>query len=631
MIFYVDQKNGDDQRDAPFCSLKAALAAIKERRQAGDESSATIALTSDYYLEEPLLIDQPSITLTSEGERKRIIGGIRLEGWQEDTFNGFPCYSAPMPKGFAPFTDLWVNGRRADATRYPAEGEIPALETENPREEKTENLNAHSKWIKADLSGVEGVEDAIINYFHYWVDEHSPIESYDPKTGKLTMAYASRFMINTDLTTTAGMKFYLTNIPSTFGKENEWYLDRKNRRVYYAGKVQEAYAPTLQKLFEIKADGVKFCNVEIAYSCGNYQSTEGGEEGEIFGSDIQSVCWAPAAITFEGAKDCAVENCLLHHLGIHAIEIKTGCKSIRIENNTLSDLGAGGIKIFGGAAEEDPALATAHCTIKGNEIAHCGKRYAAGCGILANHTSYLEISENHIHHTDYTGISVGWVWGYGPSSSFANRIIDNHIHHIGMGRLSDLGGIYLLGPQSGTIVAENRIHHITAAHYGGWGIYTDEGSSEMTIEKNVVFCTKHGSFHQHYGANNLVRNNIFAFGGDGLQITRHEPHTTVILQNNIIYTDHTPAYHWDEKRQGILSLESRGNLLWDQSGPLEITNGLSLEEWQTLYGKDQGSIEAAPHFQDAEHFDFTLAPDSPAIALGFEPLSGFLASGKEEN
>ena len=645
-IIYVSPLHGEDQGDGvrtPYRTLHHALAAIKERRAAGERQPYTIVLQEDYYARETLLIDQPNVTVTSLGERKKIIGGVRLEGWKDDVFNGVPCQSAPLPEGVGPFTDLWVDEVRADATRYPREGEIPALETENPREKKSENLFTPSKWIKADLTGVDGVEDAIINYYHYWIDEHSPIESYDPETKKLTMTYASRFMINTDLSTTAGMKFFLTHVPSTFGKKNEWYLDHKTRTVYYAGKPKIAYAPTLQKLIEIRAEGVELRNLEIVCSRGDYRSTAMGNGIDAFGSDIQSVCWAPAAVTFENAKNCSVEGCLLHHLGIHAVEIKTGCTAIRIENNTVTDLGAGGIKIFGGAAEEDPALATTHCVIRGNEISHCGKRYAAGCGILANHTSHLEISENHIHHTDYSGISVGWVWGYAPSSTFGNTIRRNHIHHIGMGRLSDMGGIYLLGRQPGTVVSENRIHHVTAAHYGGWGIYTDEGSSDIVIENNVVFCTKHASFHQHYGSNNLVRNNIFAFGGYGVRISRYETHDTVLLQKNIILVDGVPAFEHDDRHQGILSVKSEKNLYWSTNGALEMFNGLSLEEWQNLpslpsaasfehdtqQNKDVGSIQADPMFKDANNFDFTLLPDSPATALGFRPIHGFPATEKK--
>ncbi|MBQ8893872.1 MAG: right-handed parallel beta-helix repeat-containing protein [Clostridia bacterium] len=624
-VFYVSPAHGSDHADGmntPFKTLHRTMDAIRALRAEGDQRPFTVALTEDYYLEEPLLIDQPAVTLESCGGRKRIIGGFKIENWQEDIFNGVSCRSAKV--GARVFTDLWVNGKRADATRYPREGELPALDTEQNFKKTSDNLLASSQWIIADLKEVEGVEDAIINYYHYWIDEHSPIESYDPETGKLVMKYASRFLINTEEGSTAKMNFYLTNVPSTFGTENEWYLERKTGKVYYCGEATEAYAPTLPRLLEIAAEDVRIRDLEFLCTQGDYLSQQ-PEDPRPYASDIQSVCWAPGAIIFENAGRCSIENCILHHLGIHGIEIRTGCESIRIENNLIEDLGAGGIKIFGGASEEAPALATAHCTIRGNEIAHCGKRYAAGCGILANHTSHLEIAENHIHHMDYTGISVGWVWGYAPSSTYGNIIRRNHIHHIGMGRLSDMGGIYLLGKQPGTVVSENRIHHVTSANYGGWGIYTDEGSSYITIENNVVFCTKDASFHQHYGSNNIVRNNIFAFGGHGIQISRREDHETVLAECNIILTQNAPAYH---PKEGIHTLRSSKNLFWDLGGEVQMIDQ-PLEEWQQA-GKDAGSIVADPLFENAAEFDFTLKESSPALKLGFKPLKGFLANGKGE-
>jgi len=688
---YVSQELGNDHRysgltpvpdefgNGPFKTLNRALLSVGQRRVAGFKRPISIAIIGDYYIDKtitandfnatvPKTLSLDGVTITSYKERSRVIGGIKILGWKKDTFNGVSCISAVLPQKANgerwDFVDLFVNGIRADNTRFPESGYLKALDTETNFKTIGETpLFAPSKWFiahKEDLEKVAGIEDATVSFYHYWVDEHTAVESYDRESGKLVLKYPSRFTISTIYSPeehTSALKYYLENIPTMFKNANEWYLDRNIGKVYYIPKNSdidldtiEAYAPTVNKLFDfsgteeesikdIRFSGLDFMCTRSDYvsryvknpESGKYECKENTDEG--YASDIQSACYANGAISFKFADRCTVEDCIIRHVGTYGVEVREGCRNIRIENNLFEDLGAGGVRIFGGDADADPRFVTECCVVRRNRILGCGKKLAAGCGILLCHASNNEISENEIAYLDYTGISVGWVWGYTPSSTYGNIIKDNHIHHVGQGRLSDMGGIYLLGKQQGTVVSGNRIHDISSAHYGGWGIYTDEGSSYITIENNVVYNTKCESFHQHYGSYNIVRNNIFAFGSACVRVSQNEMHDCAAFENNIFVVNGNNVYSNSTSMNQFIA---RNNIVFDLSGKepvmFKTTDErivISFDKWTRIVGKDKGSIILDPKFSDITKFDFTLSDDSPAAEFGFKPIKGFTASGKE--
>ena len=650
--------------DGPFKTIERAIDMVAELRIGGCIRPLTIALCDDYYLSSPIILSASNlttrfgsdygidgITITSFGGMKKIVGGIKLDGWKKDVFNGKECISCTLEKdenGNTPiFTDLIVNGKRADFTRFPKDVTLKGTAVENPWPRKWEQFHP-SKWFDAipkDLENIEGIEDAIVSFYHYWIDEHSPVESYDKKSGRMVLKYPSRFNLSVqyDPPITSDLHYYLENLPQFFESENEWYLDRKSGVVYYIPTAGtnisdiQVYAPTCTSLFEIYGTketpifDIRISGLELLCTKGDYASkgsvSLSDNEDEVYASDAQSVCLAPGAINYTYAHGCELSNCHLYGLGVHSININEGCKNIRIENNSVQESAAGGIRIFGGEHGCDIEDETSYIFIRKNLIKSIGLRYEAACGILLCHAHDCEISDNEICFTGYSGISCGWRWGYRKSSTYRNIIKNNHIHHIGRGKMSDLGGIYTLGIQKGTVISGNHIHDVTSSHYGGNGIYLDEGSGGILAEDNLVYDIKTASFLLHYGKDNIIRNNIFAFSELCVEVGRREMHENVLFERNIFVTEGNPIIARSDFSPYVVN--GNNNIIFDTKNEKPImhkskTTSLlhETENFCDELAKDFGAIFCDPKFADLEKRDFSLCDDSPAFEkIGFKKFT----------
>jgi hypothetical protein len=275
------------------------------------------------------------------------------------------------------------------------------------------------------------------------------------------------------------------------------------------------------------------------------------------------------------------------------------------------------------SAPEDDERVASHISVLDNLIAHGGRVHPAAVGVWIGHSHHNRLAGNEIADLYYTGVSVGWSWGYGRSLAHDNLVERNHIHDIGQGVLSDMGGIYTLGLSPGSALRLNRIHDVESFDYGGWGIYPDEGTTGMLIEENVVFRCKSAPFHQHYGRENEVQNNVFAFGRTAqLMRTREEEHNSFTMLHNIVYWKEG-ALLGSNWTNGKFRLDY--NLYWNAGKQLFNFAGKSLDEWRKS-GQDQNSIIADPLFVDPDKGDFRLRPGSPAERIGFHPID-FTVSG----
>ena len=643
--------------DGPLATPQRARDLLRAHRRASVPSApAEVRLHGGRYrLSEPLVFgpeDSGPITWTAApGETPVLSGAVPIGGWRLETLRGLPVWTADVSallRVDGPFRSLFVNGERRSRPRLPKEGywRIESVPGRSLGGDHWKTLFEGSDTFVAAPGSVQpwrnlGDVDAVV--LHFWIEERLPLASVDPAT-RLVRTGRKTLMALVDEKGDAFPRYWVENVLEALAP-GEWYLDRSSERLHYAPRPGEqpettvVEVPVLTSLLRLEGEPERERFVEglrfegIAFEHAAVPAAEPA---------VQAAWTTPGTLVLRGARNVSIEEGRMAGLGGYAVEIGPGCRGVRVAGNEIVDVGAGGVKVDGSDAAGDPRLRTTAVAVTDNHVHAIGRVLPSAIGVLVRHAADVEVAHNHIHDTFYTAISAGWVWGYAPSVTNAIRIERNHIHDVGQGVLSDMGGVYTLGIQPGSVVRGNLVHDVRAAGYGGWAIYPDEGSSHLVIEDNVAFDTTGHVFHQHYGNENTVRNNVFAFGGEGvLALSRGPAHNggrgavAFTLERNILVSDGKPVIASglsdDAAAAAGRPFLSDLNLFWDVSGtPVALGDGrgagqgglrkaYDLAGWQAL-GLDQHSLAADPRFVDLAGRDFRLAPDSPAFALGFRPI-----------
>ena len=656
IVFYVASNGSDNwsgqlsspnrsETDGPFASVHGARDAIRELKgeHGGKLPQAVTVFVRDgiYVLDEPIIFtaedsgtEECPVTFAAYRDENPIIsGGKSITGWKQVTVNGKQMWAAEIDEvreGRWFFRNLWVNGQRRIRARHPNQGylkiaEVPDVTPEMQWHEGQTRFQFH----EGDMEAWKTAGDAEVVAMTRWVESHLPIKNVDETEHMVEFDKRSVFRLE------SGDQYYVEHALELLDVPGEWYLNRKTGTLYYMpmpdedmGKA-EVIAPVLEQIvrFEGKPEAGEFVE-HLAFRGLTFSHTEWyfpeGYQSQWPKPDVggfsQAAIGVPGSIYGEGVRQCVFEGCTLAHFGAYGIELSRGCKNNRIASSDIFDLGAGGVRIGETVIRDDESEQTHDNEIIDCRICEGGLFYHSGIGVWIGQSYNNRIIHNDIHDFYYTGISVGWTWGYGPALARGNIVESNHIHHIGIRSngdgpiLSDMGGIYTLGMQPGTVVRGNIFHDTAGFRYGGWGIYFDEGSTHIVAENNIVYRTTNGGFHQHYGRENVVRNNILVLARDSqVQRTRPEEHVSFTFERNVVY--------WREGDMlsgnlGNFNIAFDHNLYYcEDDGKMQFGN-LSWDEWRAK-GMDENSMIADPLFVAPEKDDFHLKPDSPAFKIGF--------------
>ena len=649
---YVSPDGSDTNAGTLAAPLKT-VAAAKEKLKAlkgvvGENERVTVWLRGGRYEFDDTLYftkdDLPNVTFAAyDGEEVVFSGAKEIAGFREETVNGVRAFvkhlDASDPAGFK---SLFRGDDQLPVARYPETGYFTVKKTAPEDDLWTEENTPWSMTLgqrsfyadPADLAvPFTNPTDVQVRILHYWHDELMFLTGIDRVTGKLSLSRPSGMMIR-DID-----RYYFENVFEAMNEPGEWYLNNETNTLYYVPQPGETAdgcvlrASSLERLVDINGvSGIGFERIRFTETDWTVPSPGGWWAGWRTEYDIdapQAALDVRGVVEVNYAENVSFVNCEFTNLGADGVKFMNGVKHSRGDSCLFRNIAATGVFVGGANCLPEEPDCTADITVTNNLITGYGRKFFCAIGIQVTYCDGAEISHNEITDGYYTAISDGWVWGYGYQLTNHIRITDNLVYNIGQGWLSDMGGIYTLGIQPGTVISGNVFHNIAAdpgqGGYGGWGVYLDEGSSQITVEKNLTYACGSDSYHLHYGADNIVRNNIFALSAESQirVVSRYEGHKTADFTDNIILTDgKTPVF---SHAQDAKTFTATGNILWDATNGARIfltkdddrNNAMSLATAQRkgLIGKN---TVADPQFADPLHFDFTLKETSPALKKGFE-------------
>jgi hypothetical protein len=510
----------------------------------------------------------PTVIEAADGENPVVSGGVALQGWKKlsAVVPGLPevargkVYEADAPViggHVLSFRQLWVNGSKAVRAKETNDDDqmerilsvdkkrqemwIPAPKrVKLPTRSGQMEMIIHQMWAIGVLriKTMEKIGDRL--KLQFWEPE-SHIEFGHPWPAAV-MDSAHKQNGNS--------AFFLANALELLDEPGEWYEDVVKGKVYYWPRAGEdmssvtAVAPVLTSLVRVTGtidrpvSYIEWKGVSFSYSTWMRPSEAGhvplqagmylldAYKLKIPGTPdkkgLENQAWIgrpPGAVEISYCDHISFRGCHFEHLASSGLDFIRGTFADSVTDCLFKDIGGTGIQVgvYSDEAYEthlpyDPSDRREVCGyeyIGNNLVTDCTNEDWGCVGISAGYVHDVQIVHNEVSEVSYSGICVGWGWTKTVNCLRNNRIVGNYVHHYAK-HMYDVGGIYTLSAQPGTLITENRIdsiyHPVYAHDPKHWFyFYFDEGSSFITIRNN--WCPGDKFMHNANGPGNDWENN----------------------------------------------------------------------------------------------------------------------------
>jgi hypothetical protein len=638
---YYVAPNGNDAnpgtKDKPFATPERARNQIRQQRASGPlpAGGATVELSGGVYeLSRPFELtaadsgaeNAPIVYRSRQGETVKLVAGREVTGWKQVTDPGVLNRLDASARGQVWQADLKALGITAAAgidkaqiyqsdpglelffqdapmtlARYPNSGYMTiagALNANGVR--KTGDVTSpDGRFICDDPRPARWVGEKRIWLHGFWVwdwaDQRIPLGKVDPA------AHTLSFPVRPGQTYTIriGQWFYAENVLPELDSPGEWYLDHDTSILYFW---PPAPLSSGKAVVSVVSDPIRLSDVSNVSLRGLVIEAGRG-----------------SAILVNGGRNVRVVSCTIRNMGNWGVRAVGGTRH-GVVGCDVYQMGQGGIHLEGG-----------------------DRRTLTPAGHYADN--------NYIHHTArWDPVYQQAIALFGVGNRATHNLIDS-VPHVAIGfsgndqtieyneisratfQSNDAGAVYTSPPDEtwsmrGHKIRFNYLHDIHGFKGKGCiGVYLDDCFSSAEISGNIFYDVATAILIGG-GRDNIMTNNMFincgkAFSIDARGLGWAKGVGKFATKELIDLKYKQPP--WSVRYPELL------NILEDEplapKGNVMARNICWGGKWGSTEDKakpfvkfENNLIDTDPRFAGKPPADFRLAPDSPALKLGFRPI-----------
>lgn len=612
----------------PFASLEAAQ--LKARKSS--EPVNVFVRAGTYYLAKPIVFTPQDsrkadnkLTFKPYQNEKVLLSGAKPLAlkWTRQESN---IYKAKVA-GDVSMDQLYADGQLLRMARYPN------------YDASSSHFGGYSEDVLAPerIKKWKNPEGAFIHslHSHEWGGYHYKVVG---KETDGTLKLEGGYQNNRQMGMHKKYRF-IENVFEELDAPGEWYYDHTDKNLYvYIPNGQDPnrmtwLTPQLKSLVEFRGDAqhpVRNISIE-GFELAHVQRTFMDTKEPLLRSDW--TIYRGGTVVLEGTENCSIRNCHFKKVGGNAVFFSNYNRHGEVSGCHIEGAGASGICFVGDPkAVRSPSFEyhqfvalqemdrkpgpksnnyPAECRVSDNLMHDLGTVEKQVAGVQISMAMDITVSHNSIYNVPRSGINISeGTWGGHliEYNDVFNTVLETGDH----GAFNSWGRDRFWHPNRKTmdkIVAEHpemilldvqktitiRNNRFRCDH--GWDIDLDDGSSNYHIYNNVCL---NGGLKLREGFQRVVENNImlnnsfhphvwFANSGD-------------VFRKNIVTKPYFPI------RVNDWGQEVNSNLFPDAK---------ALETAQKNR-TDSRSLAGDPLFIDADHGDYRVQPNSPALKIGFK-------------